>query len=500
MRARATTDSTDRHYLLVYRTKDASHPRESCSCVRHRNPVEFVCFNCAPRSRKPTSRRTKVKAHLLSLVCVFGVLAGAAAAGTVHVDWNGGGEYLTIQEGMTAASGGDTILVAPGTYSGSQNRDIVFGGKGVYLLSEAGADLTIIDCQNAGRAFVLAGSEPPGTTIEGFTVRNGAAPTSGETAGWGGAIYCANSAPAILGCAFEDCYAEYGGAMYCGISAIMAVVSCEFVGNEALYYGGSIYCYGSDVDIAKCDFEENVAGISGGGVCCKTGTIVHISDCDFVDNFAADGGGIYVGTFDSGGTEPENPSKIFYCRFKRNSASRGGGIFINGFTWVNAAGCVFEYNTATLQGGGIFALTDYTRSLSVQSCTFCFNGAAHGGSIYSAGAFGFEMAITQSIFAFGTGGASVQAEDYNSVAPSLCLAFGNVGGDQLPDSRNIHVDPLFCDVLEGDYYLCNNSPCLEINNPYNFALGAHTSPYTTCDACAAPVQETSWGSIKAMYR
>lgn len=441
-----------------------------------------------------------MKAHLLSLFCVFCVLTGTAVAGTVHVDVNGGGDYLTIGEGLATAGGGDTVLVAPGTYTGTLNRDIVFGGRHVYLVSEAGADQTIIDCQSAGRAFVLAGSEPFGTTIEGFTIRNGAAPTSGETAGWGGAIYCASSAPAILGCTFEDCYAEYGGAMYCGSSAVLPIVSCTFTDNEAPSYGGAIYCYGADVDIAKCDFVGNAAGISGGGICCKTGTLATISDCDFIENYAPDGAGVYVGTFDNGGTEPEDPSKVFYCRFTRNTASRGAGLFINGFTWVNASGCEFDYNTATLQGGGIFALTDYTRSLTVNACTFVFNGAEHGGSIYSAGAFGFEMAITQSIFAFGTGGASVQAEDYNSVAPSLCLAFGNVGGDQLPDSRNLQLDPLFCDVLAGDYYLCSNSPALEVNNPYHFALGAHTSPYTTCDACAAPVEEVSWGSIKAMYR
>ena len=441
-----------------------------------------------------------MKALLLTVVCVFGVLAGTAAASTVRVDWDGGGDFATLQEGMSAANAGDTVLVAAGTYSGPLNRDIVFGGKSVYLMSEEGAETTIIDCQNAGRAFVLAGSEGPGTTIEGLTVRNGLAPSTGETAGWGGAMYISNSAPSILGCTFEDCYAEYGGAMYLGISAIVAVVSCDFVDNEALYYGGSIYCYGSDVDIAKCDFVRNEAGISGGGVCCKTGTLVYLSDCDFIECLAADGGGVYVGTFDNGGTEPEDPSKIYYCRFNDNDASRGAGLFINGFTWVNAAGCVFEHNTATWQGGGVYALTDYTRSLSVQGCTFCYNGAEHGGSIYSAGAYGFEMAITQSIFAFGTGGAAVQAEDYNSVAPSLCLAFGNVGGDLLPDSRNLQVDPLFCDVLAGDYYLCDNSPCLAANHPYGFPLGAHTSTYTTCDSCASPVEETSWGSIKAMYR
>ena len=441
-----------------------------------------------------------MKAHFLVFMCVFGVLAGTAAAGTVHVDWSGSGDYTTIQEGIAAASRDDTVLVAAGTYSGPLNRDIAFGGKDVYLVSEAGADLTIIDCENAARGFVFNRGETPSAVVEGFTIMNGAAPSSGETEGWGGALYCAYSTPVILGCSFVDCYGEYGGAVYCGFSGNVAMVSCTFEGNEALYYGGSIYCHGADVDIAKCDFTGNEAGISGGGVCCKTGTLVYISDCEFIDNTAADGGAIYVGTFENGGGEPEEPSKIYYCDFRHNTAQRGGAVFINGFTWVNAAGCEFDYNTATLYGGGIYALTDYTRSLSVQSCTFCFNGAGHGGGIYSAGEYGFEMAITQSIFAFGTGGAAVQAENYNSVAPSLCLAFDNVGGDQLLGSRNLQVDPLFCDVYEGNYYLCDNSPCLVANNPFGFGLGAHWYAYSTCGPCAAPVEEVSWGSIKAMYR
>jgi hypothetical protein len=441
-----------------------------------------------------------VKALVIACCCVIGALAVTATAGTVRVNWDGSADFDTIKEGIAAAAAGDTVLVAAGTYTGEMNRDISLLGKRIYLMSETGYEDTVIDCQGLGRGFVITVNEPPGATVDGFTIRNGVAPLGGDTAGWGGGLYCGSSAPAILNTRFVDCSAQYGGAMYCGISALMSIVSCVFDDNEADYYGGSIYTYGADVDIAKCDFTGCEAGISGGAICCKTGTLVYIADCDFVDNHADDGGAVYIGTFDNGGTEPEDPSKIYFCRFNQNSAGRGGGLFINGFSWVNAIGCEFEYNTAELQGGGCYALTDYTRSLTVQNCTFCFNGAGHGGSIYSAGAFGFEMTITQSIFAFGTGGAAVQAEDYNSVSPTLCLAFANVGGDALPDSRNLQVDPLFCGVYESDYYLCANSPCLAANHPYGFGLGAHTAPYTVCDACAAPVEEVSWGSIKAMYR
>ena len=69
-----------------------------------------------------------MKALLLTVLCVFCVLTGAAAAGTVRVDWDGSGDFETLQEGMSAADPGDTILVAAGTYSGPLNRDIAFGG------------------------------------------------------------------------------------------------------------------------------------------------------------------------------------------------------------------------------------------------------------------------------------------------------------------------------------------------------------------------------------
>jgi hypothetical protein len=55
------------------------------------------------------------------------------------------GDSKTIQEGIDAAIDDDTVLVAPGTYSGSGNREIDFKGKAIVLTSENGPEETVIE-------------------------------------------------------------------------------------------------------------------------------------------------------------------------------------------------------------------------------------------------------------------------------------------------------------------------------------------------------------------
>ena len=58
-------------------------------------------------------------------------------------------------------------------------------------------------------------------------------------------------------------------------------------------------------------------------------------------------------------------------------------------------------------------------------------------------------------------------------------------------------DPLFCGLAENNYTLCANSPCLPDGNDWGVQIGAHDEG---CDACDSPVELTSWGAIKALYR
>ena len=80
---------------------------------------------------------------------------------------------------------------------------------------------------------------------------------------------------------------------------------------------------------------------------------------------------------------------------------------------------------------------------------------------------------------------------------NLTCAYGNAGGDEIIGTNILYEDPLFCNMYADDFRLCSNSVCRAANNEWHFLFGA-TSFY--CGTCEAGVEETSWGSIKAMFR
>lgn len=431
----------------------------------------------------------RVCALVFSLSLCF---AAAVPAATIRVDWSGGGDYLTIREGVEAASSGDTVLVVAGTYTGELNRGIAFAGRTITLVSESGAAGTVIDCLGAGRAFEFSGNENPAATIQGFTVANGSAVELG------GAFWMEGSSPSILDCVFTNNTSGFGGgAIHVGLGAAPYIEYCVFEDNTANDYGGAIYTYGSMPYVLECDFRRNSAGINGGAISVKTGTVATVLDSRFEDNTAQDGGAIYVGTVLPENPEEWNDTYVGFSRFTGNAAERGGALFLNSFSYVSVQWCTFVRNSADL-GGGIFGQTDNEGDLSVQNCTLAFNHAEFGGGICAAGSsLSNQLEVTQTIIAFSTAGNAVHRLDYSPVITDLSLAYGNEGGDALFGARVLLDDPLFCDVYDDDYNLCENSPARADNNQWGFLMGSHRQ---YCDPCTSPVEELSWGAIKAMYR
>jgi len=76
--------------------------------------------------------------------------------------------------------------------------------------------------------------------------------------------------------------------------------------------------------------------------------------------------------------------------------------------------------------------------------------------------------------------------------------FGNKGGDYAAGySTLFSEDPLFCDLENGDLSVCADSPCLPAFNSWGYLLGYASEG---CGECASPVERSSLGGVKALYR
>jgi len=96
--------------------------------------------------------------------------------------------FPTIQSAINAASNGDTVLVAPGTYV----ENINFSGKAITLTSSSGPAVTIIDGNHNGTVVTFNHSETASSVLSGFTIQNGL-----QDGGFGAGITVSSASPTI---------------------------------------------------------------------------------------------------------------------------------------------------------------------------------------------------------------------------------------------------------------------------------------------------------------
>ena len=323
-----------------------------------------------------------------------------------------------IQEGIDAATDGDTVLVADGTYTGEGDKNLTWDGniKHITVKSVNGPENCIIDCENDGRGFNFDGTKQDNTDIiDAFTIRNG-------NAQYGAAINCYNrSSPTIKGCILTgNTAATFGGAIRCNVSSSPTIIDCTINGNTASE-GGGIHCFNeSSPSITNCEVAGNIASGYGGGLAYAASASLTVTNCAITGNTAG---------------------------------YRGGGIDC----WYSHGAirnCTITSNAVTTKvigvsgGGGISCSSSVT--LLVTNCILWGNKAFYGSEI----AMGFCI----------TSDSSILTIVHSDLAKGKAGAYVEPGCTLNWDSDNIDADPCFADP---GYWADANEPniAVEPNDP-----------------------------------
>jgi T5SS/PEP-CTERM-associated repeat protein/predicted outer membrane repeat protein len=321
---------------------------------------------------------------ILVIVIVLSMVASHVANATTH-DVPAG--YPTIQAAISAASMGDEIVVAPGTYP----ENIDFSGKMITVRSSSGAQSTTIVGQAPNRAVRIANGESRIAKLDGFTITG-----TGARIAWSG--------PTITNCVFSDIVASIGTPVDVE-NASPLFDQCVFSNNSTTgNTGAALGMWGATghPEVSRCIFSNNSSptdrtgalGLHGSGV------VAIVSHCTFSSNSAATNGGaiVFIG---------QNASIIRDCVFNNNTARWGGAAYVADNSSPLFERCTFTNNSATDNGGAIWT---GGASLSIRHSTFTENTGHYGGAIHahSSSTMLIERSTFRSNTAYVGGGADLR--------------------------------------------------------------------------------------------
>jgi len=335
--------------------------------------------------------------------------------------------FTAIQDGINAATDGDIVLVAEGTYV----ENIHVDGKDIVLRSTDPANpqvvaATVIDGNQSGSVVSFAGTETEACVLSGFTITNGSAFEV-----YGGGI-C-------------------GGAW--GVARTYATIRNNTITGNAVDWGDGGGLYGCHGTIENNTISDNLAyGGGGGGLYGCDGTIQNNT---ITGNSSEWGGGLdsCLGTIQNN-------------TITGNSAEYGGALYgCHGTIDSN----VITGNTVDWGDGGGMCGCDGT----IQNNMIYGNSACFGGALNSCHGAIRNNTITANSAEYGGGLDSCDASIQN------CILWGNTAfeGAQLRGGSppeysciqdwngggpgNITLDPQLAGTQNGDLHLQATSPCID---------------------------------------
>jgi hypothetical protein len=381
-----------------------------------------------------------MKPRIANLIVTFLVVFSSIsryveAASTIRVP----ADQPTIQAAITAASNGDTVQVAPGTYIENLN----FLGKAVRVTSEQGPAVTTVDGNQAGPVITFASGEGRQSVLEGFTIRNGNNISTGAAVG--GGIRIANASPTITGNLINNNSATNGGGGI-GINGGSPLVQGNAIKNNGQTSGYS-------------------GGIGGGGIAILGSSSAQVLSNDISNNswYSASGGGVSL----FGAGTPTFQNNVV----SNNSAYSQGG----GFSIVNQSDATIVQNlivgNSAPTGGGVYWLVPFnTRGPFVINNTFYANTGTQGTGIFADG-FDAQAQIINNIVVAAAGQTAVMCGNFNDPNPPFIRTndvfsssgqpFGGLCANQAGLNGNITADPKFVNAGAGDYHLQTGSPAID---------------------------------------
>lgn len=319
----------------------------------------------------------------------------------------------TIDNAISQASPGDSILVAAGTYypsrfltnaesAGAEEHKtfeilenvIVMGG----FPSSSNDDTTIDDYDPSVNVTTLSGTIGGTRAYHVVTVtaekRNDAkAVLMGFNITGGSAQSFASKDEAMrtgINVGGKLIKTGYGGGLYIGESTV-DVIDCNISENESGYYAGGCYIMPNAVVTMKdCQITGNNAGNNAGGIWNTHATLV-MYGCTVSNNSAVgQAGGLYVSQFNTDKNEDNTPSicRIYNTTFANNSTAAsmsskrsGGACYIRATGDVVFVNCTF-YKNFSFYGAGVEVYGNNTKFVSktaMFNCTVVGNEAMERG-------------------------------------------------------------------------------------------------------------------------
>ncbi len=404
--------------------------------------------------------------NLLSL-CVCLLLAVPSQARTITVNWDGSGDYLTIQAAINDANDGDTVVVADGIYTGEGNRDIDAGPGGVeniVVRSANGPQNCVIDGQGADYGFVIDAltyeHNIPIALLEGFTI------TNCKTAIY---LHQPGDLPDIKNCIITGNSGDFCGGIACLEWCTMEITECIIKDN----IGSGIVCtMTSRPTISNCMIINNNTTAefyrNGGGIFCVWLANPIIKNCVVSGNEADLGSGLYIAY--------ESEPKIYNTIITGNKASSGGGLYVTDDSDPNITNCTISGNTANSGGGVSTVESSLTK---VRNSIIWDNTADEGPDIYRG------AGKTSPRYGYLAADFSVLQSDWGGTGNIIAdPCFAKLGYWADANDPNIPVEPNDPNAIfiDGDYHLqsqagrwdpnseswvtdANTSPCIDTGNP-----------------------------------